>query len=329
MTQRRTLLLALGAGLVGHAGLPRAQTSSPALRRVAVFSPSTRANDDAIGKPFYDEMRRLGWIEGHNIAYDRVSADDRMETLPRLAAELVARKPELIFAVSSVTALAAKQASSSIPIIFAAVADPVAAGLVASLARPGGNATGVSNNIADSLAPKRLQLLLEVLPGMKRIGRLGNPSDPNTRADQAALAPLVGPLGLTMIVASATNPSELDAAVASLIEQRAQAIFPGGTISVILRERLLELAHRARIPVVGLNALMADAGALFSYGTSLADALRRMAQLGDKVLQGAKPSDIPVEAPSLFELVVNLKTAKALGITVPQSILLRADRVIE
>ena len=327
MNKRR--LLALGAALLCHAALLRAQTAGAALRRVAVFTPSTRASDDLVGKPFYDEMRRLGWVEGRSVAYDHVAAEDRLDTLPRLAAEIVARKPEVILAVSSVTALAVRQASTSIPIIFAAVADPVAAGLVASLASPGGNATGMSNNIADSLAPKRLQLLLEVLPGAKRIGRLGSPTDPNARADEAALAPLAGPLGLTMIVASAANPGEFDAAVASLIEQRAQAIVTGGTISVILRERLLERAHRARIRVVGLNALMADAGALFSHGTSLADALRRSAQLVSKVLLGTQPADIPVEAPNRFELVVNLKAAKMLGIAIPQSFLLRADRVIE
>jgi len=323
-------MLLLGAGLAARPiWRLRAQTSSARVRRVGVFTPGMPATDEALSKPFYEEMRHLGWIEGENVAYDRVYGNDRMEMLPQLAEELVGRRPDLILAASPPTSRAAKRATSSIPIIFTAVVDPLVAGLVASLARPGGNVTGVTQSIADSLAPKRLQLLLEILPGVKRIGLLSDPADPGAHHDQMAMAPLVGAHGLTMIVANATDPVAFEGAVANLVEQRVQAIFPASSLAISRRDRLIELTDSARIPVVGLNFPMADAGALFSFGPSLADQIRRSAHLADKVLRGAKPADIPVEAATLFELVVNLKSARVLGIKIPQSILLRADRVIQ
>ena len=330
MTPRRLLLLALGASLSGHAALLRAQTPSGAMRRVGVLGPGTRAKGDITLKPFFDQMRQLGWVEGQNISYDRVDADDQMASLPRLAAELAARRPEVIFASPTPAALAAKQATQTIPIVFAAVSDPVGVGLVSSLARPIGNLTGIAN-LFDSLAPKRLELLREILPGARRLGRLVDPSDPSFRLDQLALAPLADASHLTLVSAEATNPVEFDAAVAKLIGDRIDVIVIGGVspLALSLRARLIELANQRRVPVVGGNVQFAEAGALFSYGTSLADQLRRAAVLVDKILKGAKPADIPVEQPTLFEFVVNLKAAKALGITVPRAILLRADRVIE
>ncbi len=329
MNQRRFLLLALGASLSGYAMLRLAQTSSGNLRRVGVLSAGSRAGQEISANPFLDQMRELGWVEGQNIGYDRAYADDRAESLPKLAAELVARKPEVIFAPSTVVAAAAKQATDSIPIVFALAADPVGTGLVASLARPGGNVTGISG-IGASLGPKRVELLREILPGVKRLGLLGDPTDPNQKLDQQALAPLVSSLGLRIIIAEAANPIEFDAAIASLAKDRVDAIYTGGSaISNRLRVRLIELATQKRLPVIANNAQFADAGALFTYGASVADRLRSSARLVDKILKGAKPADLPVEEPTLFELVVNLKTAKALGITVPRSILLRADRVIE
>jgi putative ABC transport system substrate-binding protein len=327
MNKRRFLVLMASYGLAGRAATLRAQTSDLALRRVGVFTPGRREAEKLLSMPFFDEMHRIGWVEGQNVAYDRVYAEDRMETLPRLAAELVARKPELILAVSPPVSTAAKEATSSIPIVFVAVVEPVAAGLVASLARPGGNATGVTQSIADSLAPKRLQLLREILPGVNRIGLLGNSADPGSKADENALAPVARAFGLTLIVVNATDPAQFDAAVDSLIHQRTEAIIAASSIAVTRRERLIELTHRARIAVVGLNEPMTLAGALFSYGASLADQSRRSAHLVDKILRGAKPADIPVEAANLLELVVNLQSARTLGITIPESIILRADKV--
>lgn len=330
MNQRRLVLIALGASLGGRAAMLRAQTSSENIRRVGVLAPSTQAKEEVTLNPFFEQMRQLGWVEGQTIAYDRVYADDEQQMLPRLAAELVARKPELIYAPPYVTAVAVRQATRTIPIVFAAGSDPVSAGLVATLARPGGNATGLASSVG-SLAPKRVELLREFLPGAKRIGLLGDLNDPTTTAVQQALVPLAASLGLIIVLAEASNSLDFDGAVARLISDRVDAIFPAGsgTLALNLRTRLIELANRGHVPVVGVRAAMVEAGALFAYSASLADALRRSAQLVDKILRGAKPADIPVEQPTVFELVINLKAAKALGITVPRSILLRADRMIE
>ena len=329
MKARRLILLSISAALAGHVALLRAQSATVAIRRVGVLVPSTRAKEEVILEPFFNEMRRLGWVEGQNIAYDWVYADDQDELLPRLAAELVARKPDVIYAPPRSSAVAAKRVTQTIPIIFAVVTDPLGTGLVRSFARPGANVTGLSN-LADSLAPKRVQLLREILPGAKRLGLLGDPTDPSTKFDQKALAPVGSALGLTIVVAGTSNPVDFDAAVIKLVGERVDAIFTAAsTLTFSLRGRLIELANRKHLPVIGHRPQMADDGALFAYGPSQAGQIRRSAYLVDKVLKGAKPADIPVEQPTEFELVVNMKTAKALGITIPPSILLRADRVIE
>jgi putative ABC transport system substrate-binding protein len=329
MNQRRRLVLAFGAGLADHATLLRAQTPAASLRRVGVLAPSSRAKEEVILKPFFDQMRELGWVESQNITSDRVYADDRMEMLPKLAAELVARRPDVIFAPPTPAAVAAKQATQTIPIVFGAVSDPVGSGLVTSLARPGGNVTGMSTTA--SLAPKRVEFLREILPGVKRIGMLGDLNDPITKITQQALEPLAASLGLTLIYAEAANPVDFEAAVARLVADRVEAIYLVGNaiLAYNMRARLIELANQKRISVSAGNSRIADAGALFAYSASVADVLRRAALPVDKILKGAKPADLPVEQPTLLELVVNLKAARALGITIPRTILLRADRVIE
>ena len=331
MNPHRSLLLAAAAAAAAFAGQvtqPRAQAPAPTPRRVGVLAPSTQAKEEITLKPFFDQMRELGWVEGQNIAYDRVYADDQHEMLGRLAVGLVAREPELIYALQNNAALAAKQATQTIPIVFGVATDPVGLGLVTSLARPGGNLTGMSSTSAP-LAPKRVQLLREILPGVKRIGFLADTNNPLAKLDQQALAPIAASLGLTIIVAEATNSGNFDAAVGSLVETRVDAILVTSVLATNLRERVIELANRKRVPVVAAVARIADAGALFSYGASTPDYLRRSAVPVDKILKGAKPADIPVEQPTLFELVVNTKAAKALGIAIPRSILLRADRIIE
>jgi len=327
VNRRRMLRFAASVAALTRALPLWAQAPAANMRRVGVLAPSTRANEEVILKPFFDEMRRLGWIEGQSIAYDRAYTDDRHEDLPRLAAELVARKPELIYAPPQIAAVAARQATHTIPIVFAGGVDPVGAGLVSSLARPGGNATGTIG-VVDSLAPKRVELLREVLPYAKRIGLLSDPTAPDSTLDRNALAPVATVLGLTIVVGEASNRVEFDAAVAKLIGQGVDVIFANAAIAENLRGRLIELANRRRVPVFG-GRRMAEAGGLFFYGASLPDQLRRSAQLVDKVLKGAKPADLPVEQATKFELVINLKTAKALGIAIPQSVLLRADEVIQ
>jgi putative tryptophan/tyrosine transport system substrate-binding protein len=329
MKPRRNLMLALAAGFAGLVAPLRAQSPSANLRRVGVLAPGTQAKDEITLKPFFDQMRQLGWIGGQNIAYDEVYADDQQQRLPGLAAELVARKPEVIYAAVTPAAVAAKQVTQTIPIVFGVVVDPVDIGLVTSLAHPGGNVTGIG--LSESLAPKRIELLRDILPGVKRIGLLGDSSDPGAKRDRRALAPLAVSLGLTIITAEAGNPVEFDAAVAKLVDAGVDVIVEVGVSTLVsnLRARLIKLANQNRIPVIAGGAVVADAGALLSFSGSLVDRLRRSALLVDKILKGAKPADLPVEQPTLFELVINLKTAKALGITIPRSILLRADRVIE
>jgi putative tryptophan/tyrosine transport system substrate-binding protein len=258
------------------------------------------------------------------VVYDRAFADDRMADLPQRAVELVARGPELIYAPPHAAAVAAHRATRTIPIVFANVADPVGSGLVASLARPGGNATGLGQ--FESLAPKLLQLLRETIPGAQRVGLVGAPEDPRFALDRAALAPL---LGAKLRAVSARNPDELDAALQGLLTSGVQAIFPATALVANRRERVIELTLPRKVPVVGHRSEMADAGALFSYGLSLPGQLRASAQIVDKVLRGASPADLPVQQPTTVELVINLRTAGLLGIEVPRNVLLRAERVVE
>ena len=328
MHTRRLLVPALSVTLTGNPASLRAQTPATGPRRIGVLMPSTRAKEDVTLKPFFDEMRAIGWIEGQNMVYDRVYADDWQQDLPRLAVELVARKPELVYAPPLIAAVAARQATRNIPIVFATGSDPVRAGLVASLARPGGNVTGLVTYI-DSLAPKRAQLLREFLPAARRFGFLGDPTDPDTALARDALASASTELGLTIVAGETSNPVEFDQVVARLLAQGVDAILTQSAITSNLRGRLIEQASRTRVPVVGQQRNLAEAGALFSYGSSIADQIRRSARLVDKVLKGTKPADIAVEQPTKFELVINLKTAKAMGIAVPQALLVRADEVIE
>jgi putative tryptophan/tyrosine transport system substrate-binding protein len=308
----------------------RAQTSSANLRRVGVLVPSTHAKEAITLQPFFDRMHELGWLDGHTVAYDWACADDHQERLPSLAAELVARGPDVIYAPPTPAAVAARNATRTIPVVFGFVADPVGIGLVASLSRPLGNVTGVST-ISASLAPKKIELLREIMPGARRLGLLGDPTDPTTKLDHQAFSRLASGLGLTIVFAEAANPPDFDAAIGRLIAEHPDAVFTVGssTLAYNLRARMYELLNPQHLPLVTSNPRTAEDGALFAYGASLADRLQRSALLVDKILRGAKPADLPVEQPTLFELVVNLKTAKAFGITIPQSILLRADRVIE
>jgi putative tryptophan/tyrosine transport system substrate-binding protein len=323
--KRRQLVVTL-TSLMSPLSLAHAQVQ--ASRRVGVLAPSTRAREEVTLGPFFDEMQKLGWLEGQNIFYERVYADDQQQVLPRLAAELVARKPDLIYAPPPAAAVAARRATQTIPIVFATGGDPVAAGLVASLSNPGGNVTGVIT-VIDSQAPKRLELLREILPSVKRLGLIGDPADPRMNSDRAALAKVAPALGVSVLVVEAAGLAAFEAGLASLSTQHVDAIMAVSSQALNLRERLVALTIKQRVPVVSGNIAIAEAGALFIYGASVAGQIRRSAHLVDKVLKGAKPADIPVEQPTTFKLVVNQKTAKALGITIPQSILLRADEVIE
>ncbi len=273
-------------------------------------------------------MRRLGWVDGKNITYDWALGVDEEQRLPRLAAELVARKPDVIFAPPASAAIAARKATQSIPIVFATGTDPVGSGLVQSLAHPGGNVTGLIS-VVDSLAPKLVQLLREMNPHLKVIAYLGNPEDPRWRIDGEALASLDAS-GIMLVKAPISNQLQMSSAVEAVVKQGAQAIITvGSAVAFNLRDQLIQHANRHRIPVVAHRSELADSGALFSYGASLSEQIRLSARLVDRILKGQRPANIPVEQPNTFELVINRKTAARLGLTVPTTLLLRADRVIQ
>lgn len=316
------------AVLSACAVLPLGAQAQAPLRRVGVLAPSTAAREAVKLKPFFDEMQRLGWVEGRSVSFDRVDADDQHQELPRLARELVARQPELIFAAALPAAVAARAATTTIPIAFATGTDPVGVGLVRSLARPGTNATGMIS-VIESLAPKSLEVLLQLMPAVRRVGLLGDPADPRLRQDREALAPLLAARGVRLTVAGAGHPQAFDVAVAQLLTERVDAIMTNSSLSFNRRDRLVELLRGRAVALVGTRREMVEAGALFSYGAPLHEQIRRSALVVDKILRGAVPGDFPVEQPTIFELVLNLRAAAALGIVVPQSLLLRADEVIQ
>lgn len=327
MNARRKFLIGLAALfpiLVRAQGIKG--TGKPV--RVGMLGIGTPEQGTLVRTIFLDSMRELAWIEGRNITYDRAyaAAADR-KGMAEAAAELVARRPDLIYVTSNPAARAAFAATRTIPIVFSAVLNPVEFGLVQSLARPGGNVTGVTT-IGWELSGKRMQLLKEAMPKISRVGVLmmdgRTPSEGLKLIEQAAGA------GIRVIPAVANNPGALDAAFATFAESRAEAVLTSHvTLFFLERKRILDLAAKHRMALVAHRTELADDGALMSYSSSLRDQVRRAAQLADKVLRGTKPADIPVEQPTKFELVVNMKTAKALGITIPQSLLLQASRVIE
>ncbi len=285
-------------------------------------------------KPYLDAIRQglreVGYVEGQSIAIEYRWAEGKYQWLPDLAAELVRLKVDVIVAAGGVpVAQAARQATQAIPIIIVGPADPVAAGLVSSLSRPGGNITGLAT-ITDELVGKELDLLRELAPKVSRVAVLWNPANPGNapqlrKAELAARA-----LEVRLRPLEAEDPGAIDLAFTAMTKERVGALLVlGDTMFITQRERIADLAAKSRLPAVYGNRLHAEAGGLMAYGANLLDMSRRVASYVDKVLKGAKPADLPVEQPTKFELVINLKTAKALGLTIPRSLLLRADEVIQ
>jgi len=281
--------------------------------------------DDA----FRQGLRELGYVAGQNIAIEHRAPEWKYERLPGLAAELVRLKVDVIVAASPPATEAAKQATSTIPIVFTVSGDPVAEGFVASLARPGGNLTGLAT-ISPELVGKQLEMLKTVAPKISRVAVLQNPSQQShlsavRQAEDAARA-----LGVQLQVLKARTPSEIEAAFAAMRSQRAGGVLVlRDAVFRAHRAQIVALAAKGRLPAVyGLREEV-EAGGLMAYGASVPQLFRRAAIYVDKILKGAKPADLPVEQPTKFELVINMKTAKALGLTIPQSILVRADEIIQ
>ncbi len=273
-------------------------------------------------------LRDLGYRDGKSVVFERRDSENMPERLPALAAELVALKPDIIVAGASAGTQAAMQATRTIPIVMLGVADPVGSGFVASLARPGGNVTGVANLGLD-MAAKPLELLHAVVPKATRIAVLytANPMHP---AVVNAIATAAKSLGLVVLPTKATSTEEIERAFASMAKERAQGlVVVADSLTIGNRKRIAELAAASGLPAIYNYGIQVEAGGLMSYGPNARNLHKVVASYIDKILKGAKPGDLPVEQPSEFELVVNLKAAKALGITFPQEILLRADQKVE
>ncbi len=325
---RRTFLVGTGAVLVAA---PLAAQQAAKIARIGYLTGSLAANPH-LPEAFRQGLRDFGYVEGRNLLIEIRSPEGKPERLPALAAELVALKVDVIVAGGTPQALAAKQATRTLPIVFAGVADPVASGLVTSLARPGGNVTGLSV-LGTDLVGKALELLKQAIPGVSLVAALWEPGGLGERtekdilkgADVAARA-----LGVRLQFVEARGPADFDRAFSEITRERAGALtLLPSNMFVRERRRLVDLAAKNRLPAVYTYREFVDAGGLMAYAANLADSFRRAATYVDKILKGTKPGDLPVEQPTKFELVINLKTAKALGLTIPQSVLGRADEVIQ
>ena len=322
MKRREFITLLVGAG----AGWPlAARAQQRKLARIGALV-LTSADAQSLGQALREGLREFGYAEGQNFALEVRSADGNTDRLPDLAADLARLPVDVIVATFTPCALAAKQATTTIPIVMAAVADPVGAGLVQSLARPGGNITGFSNMAAET-AGKSVELLRDMLPSLRRVAVLANPADPFTRPflEQVHLAGRIASIEIAP-VAMARTPEEVDAAFATMAQERAEAVVVQG---IFFSRTVADQAVKYRLPSASLLRQFAQAGGLMSYGADVPDIFRRSAVLIHRILQGTKPSDLPVELPTKFELVINLKTAKALGLDVPWFLQQRADEVIE
>ena len=316
----------LAAPLAAHAQpAGKVEQSAAQLPRIGVlmFMPMTKAVQDG----FRQGLRDHGYIEGQNVLVEWRSAEGKTDRANALAAELVRLKVGVIVAEFTPAVLAAKNATKTIPIVMAPAGDPVASGLVASLARPGGNITGFSN-IAAELSGKRLELLRQLIPGLTRVGLLIHGADPLDKAFVDETRTAAARAGIQLHVGGVPRPEDLDTALSAMRKAQVGAVIVQGNLPVQARQ-IAQLAVRHRLPSISLLPQFAESGGLMSYGASLNDIQRHAASYVDKILKGAKPADLPVEQPTKFELVINLKAAKALGLTIPPSLLLRADQVIE
>jgi putative ABC transport system substrate-binding protein len=291
-------------------------------------SPETRA----VLAAFRQGLREHGYVEGQNIVIEYRAAEGKIERLADLAAELAGLRVDLIVAPNTPSARAARQATTTIPIVTAVMGDPIGDGLVASLARPGGNITGLTF-LGPELVPKRLQVLKEALPKVSRVAALWHPGAFSERTNQDMLKgteTAARTLRVQLHLAEVGGADDLDRAFSMMTRERADAliVFPGPML-FNERKRIVGLAAKHRLPSMFSAREFVELGGLISYGASIADLIRRSASHVDKILKGAKPGDLPVEQPTKFELVINMKTAKALGLTIPKSLLLRADDVIQ
>ena len=324
---RRRELLLLGGAMTGARGLRAQQKALPVIGFLSGVSPGPFAAQVAA---FHEGLSETGYVEGQNVTIEYRWAEGRDDRLPALAADLVGRKVDVIVASGGIfSALAAKNATSTIPIVFAAISDPVAAGLVASLARPGGNLTGFSP-FQYEMMPNRLELLTELVPQARVIALLVTPNEPRTERLIRDMQEAARARRVQLHILKASTEVALETAFASLAQLQAGALVVGNDPFFFdRRDQLVALAARHAVPAIYEWREFAVAGGLISYGTSIASMFRIAGTYVGRILAGAKPADLPVQEPTKFELVINLKTAAALGLTIPPLVLARADEVIE
>ena len=315
-----TLLFALGVSAEAQQ-----QAKVAKIGWLGALSFASDAGRELLGR----EIRALGYVDGKNIAVEYRYAEDKLERLPGLADELVRLKVDVILATATPMALAAKSATTSIPIVFLNVADPVAAGLVDTLARPGGNITGVTT-ISAVLAGKRLELLKETVPNLSRVAVLWDPQDSGSALQWKESQLPARDLGLQIHSLRVSSADKYEGAFKEAIKVRSAAVAVAGSpLALSNQKRIAELAVKNRLPAIASRSDFVADGGLMSYGGDRAEPYRRVSSMVDKILKGRNPADLPVEQPTKFELVINLKTAKALNLTIPQSVLYRADKVIK
>jgi len=325
---RRTFVSTAAGALVVKA-LPANAQPAKKVPRIGVLHVSDSANASQFAAAFTQGLRERGYVEGQNIVVERRFGDNRAERISELASELVRLKVDVIVTNNDLGIAAVKQQTQTIPIVMASSTDPVGTGFVASLARPGGNITGVTG-IAPELSAKRLELLKEVIPGLSRVAIMWNPDVRGAVFVYKETESAARSLRLQLQSVEVSRADDFDRAFSALTTGRAEALMVvGSTLAFANRAQLASLAQKHRLPSMYSQREYMDAGGLIAYGPSLTDGWRRTATYVDKILKGAKPGELPVEQPTAFELVINLKTAKALGLTIPPSLLQRADQVIQ
>jgi putative ABC transport system substrate-binding protein len=327
MNRRNTIFALAAFGASPLACYAQQQTGK--IARIGFLSPYPASIAAPRAEAFRQGLRDLGWVEGRNIAVEYRYADGIYERLPGIAAELVELNVDVIVASPSPAIRAAQKATATIPIVMPGTGDPVGSGFVKSLARPGGNITGLAL-MSNDLSPKLLDLLRSLIPSLSRVAVLVNPSSSPNRAilDNARAA--ARRVGIDIVPLEANTAREIENGFSSMVQSRAQAVIVGQAWFFVLQQRqIAELASKYRLPSITGNREFAEAGGLMSYGQNIADHYRHAAVYVDKILKGAKPADLPVEQPTKFEMVVNLKAAKIIGLAVPPSLLARADEVIQ
>jgi putative ABC transport system substrate-binding protein len=328
LNTRRKLVIALGAGALVAPFASLAQQQGKVFR-VGLLYVLSRQSAEARNRAFLEGMRELGYIEGGNLVVDWRFADGKIERLPDLAKELVELKASVIVTAGSPATHAAQKATTTIPIVMGNGSDPVLEGFVNSLAHPGGNITGLTN-IARDIGPKHLEMLLNMAPKLSRVAVLQNPANVSHAALLKNIQAAAQKTGATIQPVEARNPQEITNAFATMSKEKSRAvILLTDGLFTIQRSQISSLALKYRLLSISVFENYAEAGGLMSYGTSITEQSRRAAAYVDKILKGAKPADLPVEQPTKFELIINGKTAKTLGLRIPQSLLISADKVIE